>query len=36
VAKWIEVVDDTFTITIHWKKTDKGWKVNECAWKEMP
>ena len=36
VGKWIEVVDDTFTITIHWKKTDKGWKVNECSWKESP
>lgn len=36
VAKWIEVVDDSFTITIHWKKADKGWKVTESAWKTTP
>ena len=36
MGRWIEVVDDDFTITIHWKKTEKGWKVHECTWRILP
>ena len=36
VSRWLKNLNGRYEITVHWKKTNDGWKIHSTDWKEIP
>lgn len=36
IKRWIPALDDSYHVTTHWRKTDKGWVIHSSNWAEIP
>ncbi|HBE22775.1 MAG TPA: hypothetical protein DDW21_04910 [Verrucomicrobiales bacterium] len=36
IKRWIPSLDDSYHVTTHWRKTDKGWVIHSSHWSQTP
>lgn len=36
VSRWLKSLDGRYGLTVHWRKTEQGWKIHSNDWKEIP
>lgn len=35
-SRWLKNLDGRYAVTVHWRKTEQGWKIHSNDWKEIP
>lgn len=35
VNRWLKNLEGRYAVTVHWRKTDNGWKIHSSDWKEI-
>ena len=36
ISRWLKSLDGRYAVTVHWRKTEQGWKIHSSDWKEIP
>ena len=36
VSRWFKNLDGRQAVTVHWRKTQQGWRIHSSDWKEIP
>lgn len=36
ISRWLKGLKGRYHVTIHWRKTEDGWKIHSTAWQAMP
>lgn len=36
VSRWLKNLDGRYVVTVHWRKTEQGWKIHSSDCKEIP
>ena len=36
ISRWLKGLNGRYHVTIHWRKSEEGWKIHSTAWQEMP